>query len=97
MREHIDPDVACYLLEQYPGTTREDLRQRWNAARSWVRQHVADQHKWNDKKQPPMLDAAAISYVRYLCEPPGFNRQAFALVAAEICAVYGPPPRRMTA
>jgi len=87
MNPPLNPDVALYLMERYPGrVTRAGLLNMWVAAWSFIEERVPA-HRM--ARPPAVFEAVAILRVQHICAHGDAQaKQAFNYAAVELLAPY---------
>lgn len=88
MRAVIDPNIATYLLERFPGVRRAGLPTMWMCACAWVEEQVKPQYLTGNI--PVVFESAALLRVQAVCNPQ--SRQALLFAAAELLQPYARQP-----
>ncbi len=84
----LNPDVAMYLMERYPGIKRAGLQNMWVAAWWWIEERVPACH-FVPGSVPPVFESVAILRVQHICADGDTQaKQAFNYAAHELIAPY---------
>ncbi|MFC7301003.1 hypothetical protein [Cognatiluteimonas weifangensis] len=79
----LDPEIAAYLLERYPGTRREGIANMWACACAFVEERVRPM-----PVTPPAFNVAATFRMRAMCESDPARKASFLFCATEALAPY---------
>jgi hypothetical protein len=87
MRALIDPNIAMYLLERFPGVRRAGLPTMWACACAWVEEQVKPQYLTGNI--PAVFESAAILRVQAICTADSPHaKQALLFAATELLSPY---------